>query len=281
MDAVVRRALDLVADGAGALDVGAQSAITGREPAHPDIEAAAVVPVVRALADACPGVLLSVDTFKPPVVAAVLDAGAHLINDVSGLRDPATARLCARRAPGWSSCTPRPRRSSAARSPACTGGSGRRWPPSWRRGSPRRSRPASNPDALVVDPGVDFTKTPAQTVELLRDSGRSSASAARSCWPCPGRTLGALTSRAPAARDAGTLGAVAALRHVPDQILRVHDVAGTVDMLRVLDASRIGDGAGRPGAGRGPAAPASYLTPVQAARSRGVDRAAQGSTRPR
>jgi dihydropteroate synthase len=47
--------------------------------------------------------------------------------------------------------------------------------------------------------------------------------------------VGALTGRPPAERDAGTLGAIAAMRHVPDQILRVHDVAATVDLLRVLD----------------------------------------------
>src|SRR5215213_9618485 len=87
LEAVVSRALALVADGAGALDVGAQSAITGRQPADPDDEA---------VVDACPGVLVSVDTFKPPVARAVLDAGAHLVNDVSGLLDPAIAGLCAR-----------------------------------------------------------------------------------------------------------------------------------------------------------------------------------------
>jgi dihydropteroate synthase len=48
--------------------------------------------------------------------------------------------------------------------------------------------------------------------------------------------VGALTGRPPAGRGAGTLGAIAALRRVPGQILRVHDVAATGDMLAVLDA---------------------------------------------
>src|SRR5215213_2279491 len=95
VEAVVARALALVSDGAGALDIGAQSAITGRQPAGARVEAAAVVPVVAAVVDACPGVLVSVDTFKPAVTEAVLAAGAHLVNDVSGLRDPSVARLCA------------------------------------------------------------------------------------------------------------------------------------------------------------------------------------------
>src|SRR5688500_9714539 len=69
VDAVVARALALVDAGAGALDVGAQSAITGRAPADPDVEAAAVGPAVRAVVEERPDVLVSVDTFKPAVVA--------------------------------------------------------------------------------------------------------------------------------------------------------------------------------------------------------------------
>jgi dihydropteroate synthase len=84
---------------------------------------------------------------------------------------------------------------------------------------------------------VDFTKTPAQTVELLRDLGPVVALGRPILLALSRKDfVGALTGRPPAGRDAGTLGAVAALRGVPDQILRVHDVAGTVDMLRVLDA---------------------------------------------
>src|SRR5215210_6997248 len=90
-DAVLARAMALVAEGAGALDIGAQSAITNRAPADPVVEAAAVVPLVRAVVDACPGVLVSVDTFKPAVAEAALQAGAHLVNDVSGLLDETLA----------------------------------------------------------------------------------------------------------------------------------------------------------------------------------------------
>jgi dihydropteroate synthase len=93
------------------------------------------------------------------------------------------------------------------------------------------------PESIVVDPGVDFAKTPAQTLELLRDLGPV-VELGRPVLLALSRKdfIGALTGRPPAGRDPGTLGAVAALRHVPDQILRVHDVVGTVDMLRVLDA---------------------------------------------
>ena len=93
------------------------------------------------------------------------------------------------------------------------------------------------PESIVVDPGVDFTKTPAQTLELLRDLGPVVDLGSPVLLALSRKDfVGVLTSRPPAGRDAGTLGAVAALRHVPGQILRMHDVAATVDMLRVLDA---------------------------------------------
>ena len=237
VDAVVDRALAMVAAGAGALDVGAQSAITGRQPAEPDEEAAAVVPVVRALLDTCPGVIVSVDTFKPAVARAVLEAGAHLVNDVSGLRDPTMARLCADAGAGlvvMHTATPPLVR--------------RQEPGLYRRvgaevGAFLAARIAValetgvGQESIVVDPGVDFAKTPAQTVELLRDLGPV-VGLGRPVLLALSRKdfVGALTGRPPAERDAGTLGAVAALRHIPGQILRVHDVAGTAEMLRVLDA---------------------------------------------
>jgi dihydropteroate synthase len=235
-EAVVRRALALVEQGARALDIGAQSAITNRAPADPSEETAAVAPVVRAVVDACPGVLVSVDTFKPVVAAAALEAGAHLVNDVSGLRDESLARLCAD--------------VGAALVVMHTAA-----PPLVRRQEPGLYRQVGaevaafladrvaaalaagvGPDSIAVDPGVDFTKTPGQTVELLRDLGPV-VDLGRPVLLALSRKdfIGALTARPPAGRDAGTLGAIAALRHVPDQILRVHDVAATVDMLTVLD----------------------------------------------
>lgn len=236
VEAVVERALALVAAGAGALDVGAQSAITRREPVDAGAEAAAVAPVVRAVLERCPGVLVSVDTFKPAVAEAVLDGGAHLVNDVSGLRDPAVARLAAAAGAGLvvmhTAAPPLTRlqdpglyRDVAGEVAAFLG-----------RGMALAVEAGVDPRSIVVDPGVDFTKTPAQTVELLRNLGPV-VDLGRPVLLALSRKdfVGALTGRAPAQRDAGTLGAVAALRWVPDQILRVHDVAATVDLLRVLD----------------------------------------------
>lgn len=233
---VVDRAMALVAEGAGAVDVGAQSAITGRQPAEPADEAAAVVPVVRAIVDACPGVLVSVDTFKPAVARAVLEAGAHLINDVSGLRDPAMARVCADAGAGLvvmhTAAPPLTRRQE----PGLYGHVGAEVAGFLAEQVAVALDAGVDPESIVVDPGVDFTKTPVQTLELLRDLSPVVALGRPVLLALSRKDfVGALTGRPPAGRGAGTLGAIAALREVPDQILRVHDVAATLDMLRVLD----------------------------------------------
>ena len=75
------------------LDLGGESTRPGAEPVSAAVELDRVLPVLRDLRDA--DVLLSVDTYKPEVAAAALKAGAHLINDVSGLRDPEMVRVCA------------------------------------------------------------------------------------------------------------------------------------------------------------------------------------------
>ena len=237
VDDVVARAVALVAGGADALDIGAQSAITGRPPTDTAREAGAVVPVVTEVLARCPGVLVSVDTFKIGVAEAAVLAGAHLINDVSGLLDPALARLCAASGAGLvvmhTATPPLTRRQDpglyadiAADVAAFLAG---QVATAIEQGVPVES--------IVVDPGVDFAKTPLQSLALLRDLDAVVALGHPILLALSRKDfVGALTGRAPAERGAGTLGAVAALRRVPGQILRVHDVAATVDLLAVLDA---------------------------------------------
>jgi dihydropteroate synthase len=236
-DGVVAAALRLADEGALILDLGAQSAITGRPPVDAAEEAAALAPVVRDLAAARPEVLLSVDTWKRPVVEACLEAGAHIVNDVSGLRDPGVASACAAvgaalvvmhtAAPPLTRLQDQERYGDVAAEvarflaerveEAVAAGVGR--------------------SSIVVDPGVDFTKTPAQSVALLRGLGPVVALGHPVLLALSRKDfVGALTGRAPSERGAGTLGAVAALRHVPNLILRVHDVAATADVLAVFDA---------------------------------------------
>jgi len=237
LDGVLGHAAALVAAGAGALDVGAQSAITGRQPATAAEEAAAVAPVVGALVAEWPGLLVSVDTYKQAVAQAALAAGAHMVNDVSGLLDPALALLCAATGAALvimhTASPPLVRRQD----PDLYGDVGPEVAAFLAERVLQATAAGVDRSSIVVDPGVDFTKTPAQSLRLLRDIDPVVALGFPMLLALSRKDfIGALTGRAPAERDAGTLGAIAALRHVPAQILRVHDVAATVDMLTVLDA---------------------------------------------
>nr|WP_294522272.1 dihydropteroate synthase [uncultured Rhodopila sp.] len=95
-DAAIAAGLAMAEDGADIIDVGGESTRPGAAAVPPDIEQARVVPVARALSRA--GLCVSVDTRNAATMRAVLDAGAAIINDVSGLtHDPAAAALVAAR----------------------------------------------------------------------------------------------------------------------------------------------------------------------------------------
>src|SRR5262249_55093503 len=95
LDAQLQLAREQLAAGADMLDIGGESATTGREPVPVERELELVVPLVERVAGEL-GALVSVDTYKPSLARAAIAAGANIINDVSGLRDPALAEVCAR-----------------------------------------------------------------------------------------------------------------------------------------------------------------------------------------
>ena len=90
VDTAVERGLEMWDVGADWVDVGGESTRPGATPVDAMEEAARVVPVIQALRQANPSGLISIDTRRSDVAAAALDAGANMVNDVSGLRDPAT-----------------------------------------------------------------------------------------------------------------------------------------------------------------------------------------------
>ncbi len=84
----------LLAAGARVIDIGGESGVTNRPAVRPAEEIARVVPVIERVAGEL-GALVSVDTYKPAVARAAIAAGAAIVNDVSGLRDPELADVCA------------------------------------------------------------------------------------------------------------------------------------------------------------------------------------------
>ena len=90
-DSAIAYGLKMLDGGADIIDVGGESTRPGATPVDPETELARILPVVRALADA--GAIVSVDTYHPQVAEAVLEAGASILNDVTGFTDPEMVRV--------------------------------------------------------------------------------------------------------------------------------------------------------------------------------------------
>jgi dihydropteroate synthase len=224
----------LVAAGATIIDVGGQSGVTGVPEVDADEEISRVAPLVERIAGH--DVVVSVDTYKPAVARAALEAGASIVNDVSGLRYPEVAEVCGRAGAGLvimhNRSAPKQRLTDPARYEDVvadvTGFLEEKLAVAHEAGV--------SPDATIVDPGPDFSKTPAQTIEVLRHLGRVHALGRPVLLALSRKDfLGALTDRPPRSRLAGTLAAVAFVRGRPGQILRVHDVAEVADYLTVAE----------------------------------------------
>jgi dihydropteroate synthase len=235
--AQVELALDLVGQGATIIDVGGQSGITGVPEVAVDEEIARVVPVVEGIRAAMPELVISVDTYRPAVVEAVLAAGAAMVNDISGLLYPEVAELCGSVGAGLVVMHTRARPKQKVLDPDLYGDvtgdvTGDVVGFLRERIDDAVSRGMA-PEAVVVDPGPDFAKTPAQTVEVLRGLDRVLALGRPVLLALSRKDfVGAITGRPPRARLGGTLAAVGALAG-PGTILRVHDVEAVRDYLAV------------------------------------------------
>jgi len=235
-DAQLKHARELLDAGADILDVGGESASTGRPPVELEEELERVVPLVEVLVGEL-GALVSVDTYKPAVARAALAAGAMIVNDVSGLRDLELADVCAESGAALvlmhTLAAPRERLQDADLYDDVTGEVvaflRERIELAVSRGVAR--------EQLILDPGPDFAKTPAQTIRLLAEVGRLHELGRPLLMAISRKDfVGALTGRAPRARLAGTL---AALAHGVEQgahIFRVHDVGPAADFLAVRAA---------------------------------------------
>lgn len=240
LDAQVDRALALVAEGAAIIDVGGESGVTDTAPRTPEEEAGLVVPLVERLA--AEGVVVSVDTWKPGVAEAVLAAGAAIINDVSALRDPGLAEACARHGGALVVMHTRaePKTKAFPDYSALSDGGVVGDVEALLGELLERARSLGvAEESLIVDPGPDFAKTPAETVAVLR-ALPALARFGRPVLLAVSRKdfVGALTMTDPHHRDAGTLAAVGEGVDAGALILRVHDVAGTARFLQVRAALR-------------------------------------------
>lgn len=224
------RGWELVAEGADIVDVGGESGVTDRPAVSAEEEMERVVPLVEALA--AWRVPVSVDTWKAPVARAALEAGAAMVNDTSGLRDPDVADACA--AAGAALVVTHTRAAPKQKAFPGYADVAEDVRSFLREAMASARRRGVALDGIVLDPGVDLAKTPAETVAVLRalpglhELGRPLLLAvSRKDF------VGALTGRSPGKRLGGTLAAIGAGVDAGAAIVRVHDVRQVRDYLSV------------------------------------------------
>jgi dihydropteroate synthase len=238
LEARVALARELVEAGADVIDVGGESGRTNLPPVAPQEEIERVVPLIAAVVEQL-DVLVSVDTYKPEVATAAIAAGASIVNDVSGLRDPRLAEVCARDGAALVVMHTRAAPKQRLQDPALYDDVLEDVLAFLReRIATARERGLAQ-ESLIVDPGPDFAKTPAQTITLLRDAERL-RELERPILMALSRKdfIGALTGRPPRERGAGTLAAIAHGLDHGAHIFRVHDVAAARDFITVRGALR-------------------------------------------
>jgi len=237
VDRALRRAERMVEEGADILDIGGESTRPGAAPVSVREEIERVVPVIEALAPRV-SVPISIDTNKPEVMRAAVNGGAGMINDVCALRGPGALEAAVE-----------------AQVPVCL---------MHMQGEPRTMQAAPvyrdvvsevrdflrrriqvcvsagmAPERVLVDPGFGFGKTLAHNLALL-------AGLAELCLLGPPvlvglsrkSMIGTLTGRSVTERLAGSLAAAVLAITQGARLVRVHDVAATVDALRVAWAVR-------------------------------------------
>src|SRR5262245_39385862 len=233
--AALEQARALADEGADLLDVGGESTRPGHEIVAPDVEIARVVPVIRAIRHALPSMPISVDTTKPAVASAALDAGADLVNDVWGVaEDDALSRLAAERGVPIVLMHNRsePRYANLIAEVLAD----------LQAAIDRAMRAGVPWESIVVDPGFGFGKTPEHNLELLRHLdairllgrpvllGTSRKS-----------TLGKVLDLPADQRVEATLATTALAAGARVDIVRVHDVRENVRAARMADAIVRGD----------------------------------------
>lgn len=235
LDLALSHAEQMIADGVDMIDIGGESSRPGAQPLPLDEELRRVMPILYALRDC--GKPLSLDTYKPAVMREAIAAGVDMINDINGfraegalsaikesdcalcimhmLRDPATMQT----APQYRDVTAEVTSFLRARVDAME------------QEGVGRSR-------MWIDPGFGFGKTLEHNLALLRDLGKMARDLGLPVLAGLSRKsmIGAITGKPAEQRMAGSVAAAIAAVARGAHIVRVHDVAETVDALKVWQA---------------------------------------------
>jgi dihydropteroate synthase len=234
----IEHGVQMARDGAAILDVGGESTRPGSDSVPEDEELRRVIPVIERIRAATANVVISIDTAKASVARAALDAGASIINDISGGRaDDAMMPLAAERNAAFvimhMQGTPRTMQKAPHYEDVV-----REVGEFFRQQYTRALECGVDPTAIAFDPGIGFGKTLEHNLELLRnlpqlrvDDRPLVVGVSRKSFL--GKVTGSLDI---ADRIAPTVAMTALLRERGADVLRVHDVKPNVGALRATEA---------------------------------------------
>jgi len=237
-DKAVKQGIRMAAEGAAIIDVGPESTRPGAESVSTDEQISRAIPVIESLAKSI-NIPISIDTYNHEVAEAALDVGAAMINDITALADERMGRLAAQRhlpvvlmhmqgtprtmqvEPKYDDVVGEVLDFLLARAKRAEGF-----------GKPK--------ERIVIDPGIGFGKTLEHNLELLRNIDKFVATGYRVLVGTSRKSfIGKITGREnPADRIFGTAATVALCVAAGVSIVRVHDVAEMVDVVKVANATR-------------------------------------------
>ncbi len=235
-EAAIPHAIEMVSEGAGIIDVGGESTRPGAAPVAEDQELQRVLPVIEALASEI-GVPISIDTRKPAVATAAIEAGASIVNDTSGEEfDPAMDELAARTGAALvimhSRGTPATMKTLTDYDDVV-----RQVTAFLTNRADEATEAGVSTASIALDPGIGFAKTPEQSVQLLAGLDELAGTG----WPVTIGTsrksfIGAILGVPEDQRLEGTAASVAWAVTKGARIVRVHDVEAMARVVRMTEA---------------------------------------------
>jgi dihydropteroate synthase len=237
-DAAVSRATELIAQGADIIDVGGESTRPGAASVDADTEIRRVLPIVERILKQAPDAVLSIDTTKTAVARAAVDAGVHIVNDVSALRfDPGIAGVCGRTGAGLVLMHSRGADVTelASFQHATYANVGREVREELAESIALAREAGVAAEGIAVDPGIGFAKKSEHSLDvlhalpLLAELGQPILVGVSNK-----RFIGEITGvHEPAGRTSGTLGACVSALALGARIFRVHEVRAAREALDV------------------------------------------------
>jgi dihydropteroate synthase len=235
----IARALQLLEEGAAIIDIGGESTRPGADDVCAEEETRRVIPVIEGILKEAPEACLSVDTSKAPVARAAIDAGAKIINDVTGFRDPAMIELASETGVGVAVMhmqgTPRTMQSDPSYDDVIADIRS-----FFEERHATLTAAGIDSEAIVFDPGIGFGKTQQHNLTLLRHLDQLIVSGRPVLLGVSRKSFigRILKSDDIADRNWPTVGITAHACSLGVSLHRVHEVKPNLDALRMAEAMR-------------------------------------------